>query len=244
MSNTMLSSKSRVVTLDELRRLETPEATATHKPIPHAELMDRVLELLNDRGHTIVRAKYAVSGDDMKLFTMIELEEGREEVAVAIALRHSNDKSIALSGVAGTNCFICDNMALVGDYKVLSRKHTSGLDLDLVLPVAVDKLIQSFGEIYSQVERFKGTPLFDKYAENIIYQAIVAGKMGVPQKLLALVHREYFEQSSYPEFDKERNLWGLSNAFTHAIKSLTPVSRFQAMGKVNQFLEQFAIGRR
>jgi hypothetical protein len=59
---------------EELALVRTPPGSATHRPVPHHELV--VIETLGFRKIGAVAEQYAVSNDGMKLFGPIELEEG------------------------------------------------------------------------------------------------------------------------------------------------------------------------
>src|SRR2546425_9572520 len=54
------------ISRDELRNLPVPEATKTHKPISHHELVGSLVETLAFRHIHVVRDEYAVSADGMK----------------------------------------------------------------------------------------------------------------------------------------------------------------------------------
>ncbi len=98
-----------------------PPSTDTFKPIAHAALIDELENSLAFRHISIVRDEYAVSPDGMRLFGLLELNAEYEGVRFAIGLRNANDKSMRLGMVAGYRVFVCDNMALSGDFKPRTR---------------------------------------------------------------------------------------------------------------------------
>ena len=51
------------LTRAELGQVPTPAATATHKPIPHIEVVEKLIETLGFRQIGLVREEYAVSKD-------------------------------------------------------------------------------------------------------------------------------------------------------------------------------------
>ena len=58
-----LSSYSGKLTREQLSRVPTPGATLTHKPIPHIQVVEKLIEALRFRQIGVVREEYAVSAD-------------------------------------------------------------------------------------------------------------------------------------------------------------------------------------
>ena len=77
----------------DLPAIITPEATDTHKPIPHATLVEGILESLAYRQLQVMRDEYAVSADGMRLFGSLEVNVEHNGVRLAIVFRNSHDKS-------------------------------------------------------------------------------------------------------------------------------------------------------
>ena len=73
-----LCSYGSKLTRDELARVTTPAATATHKPIPHIAVVEKLIEALSFRQIGVVREEYAVSSDGMKVFGVMDLSSGFE----------------------------------------------------------------------------------------------------------------------------------------------------------------------
>jgi hypothetical protein len=71
-----LCSYGTKLTREELARVVTPAATATHKPIPHIAVVDKLIEALSFRQIGVVREEYAVSADGMRMFGLMDLSSG------------------------------------------------------------------------------------------------------------------------------------------------------------------------
>ena len=56
------------LTREELARVSTPAATATHNPIPHIAVVEKLIEALSFRQIGVVGKEYAVSVNGMKMF--------------------------------------------------------------------------------------------------------------------------------------------------------------------------------
>ena len=65
---------SRKLTRDELTAIPTPEGSSTHRPVPHHEIVQALIETLSFRHIAVVRDEYAVSKDGMKMFGVLDLE--------------------------------------------------------------------------------------------------------------------------------------------------------------------------
>src|SRR6516164_5920198 len=77
-----LCSYGSKLTREELARVATPAATATHKPIPHIAVVEKLIEALSFRQIGVVREEYAVSADGMKMFGVMDLSSGFDSCPV------------------------------------------------------------------------------------------------------------------------------------------------------------------
>jgi len=223
------------ITRAELNDVPAPEATSTHQPIPHYEVVGLLIETLSFRHIQIKHDEYAVSANGMKLFGIMTLEEEFSGVNFAIGLRNSNDKSMRLALTAGYRVLVCSNMAFHGDFLPILHKHTPGLELSEAISVGVDRIQRNFAPLKQQIIAWKDTDLYESQAKLIIYKAFV--EAGFPKQLMHAVHQLYFDPIQTEH--KDRNLWGLSNAFTSAFKVLNPVAQFRMTGRLAGFLPQF-----
>jgi hypothetical protein len=111
-----LCSYGTKLTREELARVATPAATATHKPIPHIAVVEKLIEALGFRQIGVVREEYAVSADGMRMFGVMDLSSGFAGCRFDIGLRNSHDKSFRLSCTVGLRVFVCENLAFHGEY--------------------------------------------------------------------------------------------------------------------------------
>ena len=172
----------------------------------------------------------------MRLFGLLELDAEYEGVRFAIGLRNANDKSMRLGMVAGYRVFVCDNMALSGDFKPLLAKHTKHFDLVESLSIGVDRIQRGFQPLRDAISFKRSYKLRDEEARSMIYRAFMENRF--PLKLLKTVHREFFVTPSHDEF-KPQSVWSLENAFTTAFKELKPVKQYEAAAKLGKFLEPY-----
>src|SRR3989475_12985010 len=208
------------ITREELKVIPTPPGSPTHQPVPHYEIVGALVETLSFRQISVVREEYAVSGEGMKMFGVLDLENTFDGCRFSVGVRNSNDKSMRLAMTVGYRVLVCDNMAFHGDFTPVLAKHTRRFSLVDALSVGVDRMQRTFEPMRRQVEAWKGAQLADEQAKLVIYRAFVEGELEAPKHLARRVHGLYFN----PQFDEftRRTLWRLGNAFTSALKGLGP----------------------
>ena len=236
MNGTLVADTLAKIGRTELEQIPVPDATPTHKPIPHHTIVEALVETLSFRHIGVVNEEYAVSNDGMKMFGVLDLETQMDGCRFSIGIRNSHDKSLRLGMTAGIRVFVCSNMAFSGDFTPVLSKHSKNFNLIDTLAVGVDRTQCNFEPMQRQVEGWRQTQITDERAKLIFYSAFVDGKLEAPRSLLPEVHRLYFEPE-YPEFSP-RTMWSLSNAFTSAFKKLDPVPQFKATAKLGEFLNQ------
>ena len=101
----------------------------------------------------------------------------------------------------------------------------------------MDKIQRNFEPLKTQIRDWHDYRLEDRNAKEIIYDAFLDSKLGLPRNLMPAIHRFYFEPKA-EEF-AARTLWSLSNSFTSAFKALKPVKQFQVTAKLGDFLEDY-----
>jgi hypothetical protein len=239
MSSTLIAHsskmKARRVSFEDLAAMPTPQSMGIkHNPVPHAMLVEGILEEIADRGFIPSKQQYAVSGNGQALFGVIDLapvgtsglvaDSGQQ--GLSIGFRNSVNQSMAIKAVAGTRVFVCDNLALSGDLIALSRKNTTGLDLAEELKAGFAKFIVQAEVMAAQVQELTGHALSNDEAKVIIFDAFAAKFL--PVRLMDDVANFYFKASEATPDCQPRTMWGLHNSFTRALKALSPISAFEA----------------
>lgn len=240
LSKLLAHGGSSKITREELKVIPTPEGSATYQPLPHFEIVEALVETLAFRQISVVREEYAVSGDGMKMFGVLDLETTFDGCRFSVGVRNSNDKSMRLALTVGYRVLVCDNMAFNGDFTPVLAKHTKHMSLVDILSVGVDRMQRNFEPMRKQVEAWKATRLSDEAAKLVIYQAFVEGELDAAKHLARRVHDRYFD----PQVEEfaPRTVWSLSNAFTSAFKDLDPIPQFKASAELASFLEVATTG--
>ena len=216
-------------TREELATLSTPPPTATWKPVPHAELVRELIRGLDAQGVTVVRDEYATMGrDDARLFGSMDLripDLETPDFGMGLGLRGANDKSMAIQVVAAARVFVCDNWAFSGSAGAifLRKRHTSRLDLAVVVPQAIDTFLEKAGAFRLDLDRMKDFTLTASRAKTFIHDAFTGSSPILPLRCLPRVSGLYFNDDDQRAKFPDRSLWSLNNAFTEAVKRLKPV---------------------
>lgn len=220
-----------------LRTLPVPEATRTHRPVPHIDIVEALVQTLGFRHIEVTREEYAVTNDGMRMFGLLQLQYGIEGLEFAIGLKNGNDKSMRFGLTVGYRVLVCDNLAFMGDYEPVMVKHSARMNLIDVVSIGVDKIQRNFEPLTRQIEDWRGVEIDTLAAKGLIYDAFLDPKLDLPRNLLPAVHAGYFE----PQLDefRPRTLWSMSNSFTSAFKELKPVKQFQATARLGTFIERY-----
>ncbi len=223
------------ITRAQLTEILPPEGTPTHRPVAHVKLVDALIEGLAFRHISVVKDEYAVSQDGMRMFGLLELDNGFDGARFAIGIRNANDKSMRLALTVGFRVFVCDNMSFHGDFTPVLHKHSKNFDLTDSIAIGLDRMQRNFIPMTAQVERWKAYQLQDDEARLIIYRAFVEGALDAPKHLARAVHDGYFS----PQIDAfaPRTKWSLQNAFTTAFKNLEPIPQFKVTAKLAAFFQ-------
>ena len=232
--STLIASTAKL-TRQQLAAVPTPLGTATHRPVPHAEVVEALVETLSFRHIGVVAEEYAVSKDGMKMFGVLDLDTGMPGCRFSIGVRNSHDRSMRLAAVVGVRVTVCENMAFSGDFQPVLAKHSKHFSLQNSVSIGVDQMQRNFEPMRRQVDEWRARQISTVAAKLIIYQAFVESDLDAPKHLARQVHDLYF-RPVHPEFEP-RTLWSLSNAFTSAFKELEPIPQFKATAKLAGFLQ-------
>src|ERR1700734_3563441 len=186
MEGTLLTHGSKIGR-EELALVLAPQGTATHKVIPHHEVVNALVDTLSLRHIAPVREEYAVSKDGMKMFGIMELETTFQGCRFALGIRNAHDKSMRLAMTVGYRVLVCDNMAFSGGFTPVFAKHSKNFNLIHSLEIGVSDMQRNFEPMTEQVRRWRDSQLTDVAARLIIYQAFIEAEIDLPKHLAAPV---------------------------------------------------------
>jgi len=209
---------SNKVDFETLIGVETPEATATHMPIPHYSLVKMTRRAIENAGLEIVQEEHALARGGLRYFGGFALTgkgiDG-EDRQIVLGLRNSNDRSFAAAICIGNRMMVCENLDFSSDIK-LARRHTVNIlaDLPRVLADAVSRVVSHWNDMGNRIERYKTTAITCEQAENLLVK-LVDAKAIPPRDFYKSVLE--FRAPRHEEFEGD-HLWNLYNAVTENLK--------------------------
>jgi hypothetical protein len=173
MESGVLIAENSKLDYKQLALVPCPPGTTTHKPIPHHEVVDAVVESLGFRHIGVHNMEFAVSKDGNKMFGLMELETTFNGCRVALGLRNSHDKTMRLAVTVGYRVFVCQNMAFHGDFTPLLAKHSKHFQLIPSIAGGIDLMQRDFEPMVKSVETWQATHLSDVAVKLLIYEAFI-----------------------------------------------------------------------
>ncbi len=247
----LMLDKTVPVAVSELTDIACPAPTESWRPYPHSEVVAALSDRLDARGLKVKSSRLTlvdgatypekgirVDVKGAKLFGSFDLEPSGPFVPGAVpslGLRNSIDKSYALTVLIGLRVMACSNGVLYVERGVqVSRKHTSGLELEDAFDNALDAYEESVPGMTDLYERLRGQRLSMTKAKSLTVDLADAG--AIPSAHILPVVRE-FKAPSFKEFRGGRSAWGLYGAATHAsFKRMSPQRAAEAYRPLNEVL--------
>jgi len=217
-NNLILHCGARRVSRNELMAVPTPMPTRTHRPVPHIHIAEMLAYEAKNRGYSITSEEYGLSKQGEKMYGVFRFHpEGHPEYSRALGFRNSHDKSLAVGLTAGLKVLVCDNLCFGGE-TTIHRKHTSGIEIEHLIPQAFDGLTHHYIRLERNVDRLKMEMISINEAKLLVVKA--AETRAIPSSDILSVLDE-FQEPSHEEF-KEQNRWSLYNSFTEIAKKYSP----------------------
>ncbi len=228
MNGLILHCGANRVPRSELIKIPTPMPTKTYRPVPHYHIAELVSQEAKNRGYAISSEEYGLSPNGDKLFGVLRFHpEGHPEYSRALGIRNSHDKSLAVGLTVGLSILVCDNLAFGGE-TTIHRKHTSGIEIETLIPEAFNAVTHQFIRLERNVDNLKCQSITIDQAKLITVEA--AEEKAIPSCDIIPVIEE-FVNPRYEDFS-ERNRWSLYNSFTEIAKKYSPVRADQCYRKL------------
>lgn len=209
----ILHRGAELVPYDHLCSVPTPEATASHVPLPHHHLVDMVRYALGFYKHEIIEEAHATTPDGLEYFGLLKLKSPHGDYVDTCGLRNSNSKRFPIGIAFGAAVMVCDNLSFHGTH-VVRRKHTAGSKRDLpglvagiVEPLAAQREAQRI-----KIDRYRATDVTDQAADHVIMNLYREGVYGI-QKVADIA-----EQWNTPAHDwGPKTAWRMFNCVTFGL---------------------------
>jgi hypothetical protein len=221
--------KCEIVDRAGLARFAPPVGTSTWRPIAHADLVGTLIEQLQPYGLRVAREQYAVGKEGLALFGALDLVNGagHQDRGMALGLRHSNDKALAVNLVGGARVFVCDNLSLSGE-KIVLHKHSRAMQLANLIREGLARFLKAYARFDADVIEAEKISITDDEAKVKLFDLRYQGIL--PVSIFDEAATNYFKAETLGYADSAaRTAWGLHNACTRAVKALAPASQFRIL---------------
>lgn len=209
----ILHAGAEPVDYDGLRDLPLPDATDTHVPVAHIEVVEMVKFALGYFNHDIVAENYGITPDGLRFFGLLTLRSPYGDYQDTCGIRNSNDKKFPIGVSFGSVVTVCDNLAFIGDH-VIRRKHTKNarfalpsLMAEVIAPLQDQRKLQA-----ETFDMYRATPLHAPHVDHAIMQLYRRGVLNVTRIADVL---DAYERP--PHDWGAETAWRLFNATTFAL---------------------------
>lgn len=210
----------------DLAAVAVPEPTESYHPVPYGRFIEEVELHVPRFGLSVQSEAFAVAREGGQMFGVLTCVNGQPaaDYALAIGVRSSYDRSLAVSMASGINVTVCSNLAFSGEVK-MNRKHTVHVFRDLP-----DLVYRMLSQVSSMRERTDGEiaamkvcDLPPAHAHHLMVEAIRSNVL--PASRLPKVI-EAWDEPRHEEFAL-RTAWSLFNAFTEVQKGACPRAQME-----------------
>ncbi len=247
----LMIDRAKEVARCDLANIATPQATKSWRPVGHHEAVETLMDRAIRRGLSIRAERYALldgasyprSGDHRpmpgaRLFGSLDFDPAPGipfpvGVTPSMGIRNSHDKSFSLSILAGARVLICANGVLSAEF-VVTRKHTSGLNLKVEIDKALDLFIDSLTSFRNSHDRLRNHRLSVTRAHSLIVEMARSGAIASSQ-ILPVANE--FESPRHQEF-REHNAWNLHQAATELMKCQSPSRQLQGFKALKSVFDE------
>ncbi len=218
----------------EIRSVAVPAWTRTWHPVAHRDLIDALEIAVREHDMEVMRRQYAMNSAGSRLFGVWDIAGGNGSIGSAIGFRNATDKSMAVGITVGTRVFVCDNLAISGDF-IAFRRHTAGLTMDSL----IEMLVNAVGQVRGRMKEFMAwheslalVHLTPDQAYIVTWRILSEGIL--PGRSFKALHDLLYVENKYDPL----TLWGQHEAATELLTrngNLLTVSR--AHRKLNMLMD-------
>lgn len=217
MSNLILHCGGKAATREQVEAVVVPAATKSHRPVAYKLAIELLHQTIIEKtGLAIRQEAYGLNENGDQLFALTTLETGNAEHGLSIGLRQSYNKSLALGVAVGAQVFVCDNLCFRGDAFMVVRKNTVHVlaDFKQMLVRQVEASLTHYRNVEADILSMKAKPCDVSRGFELLGRAYGEGLLTTTQATVAF---NDWREPRHAEFS-DRNMWGLYNATTEALK--------------------------
>lgn len=242
MNGLMVHAGGQLMTREQLKEIPPPPSMGRmHRPVPHAEFVNALMDQLPRFGLNVVEEQFATNKGHAQFFGVLRFDREtgikvKTKTCSVMGIRSSTDESFAMSGVAGAHVFVCDNLCYHGDEFVFSRKHTLHVQIELVIEKGITRYLGAAEAMEFEFSRLATIDVTPVEASDV-FTGLIKDEV-VPDRYVGKAVREYFNPSG--EDTEPRSLWGIHNAVTRQVKTCSVGTKMQHTQALSRFMSKLA----
>src|SRR5262245_59335323 len=162
----------------DLASVPVPDATESYHPVPYGRFIEEVELHLPRFGLEIRSSQFALAREGGQMFGVLTCGNGvpDRDYALAVGVRNSYDRSLAVGLTLGSRVFCCDNLAFSGEV-TMHRKHTANVFRDL--PDLIYRMLSQVSAMRQRMEEeireMKADVLGPHRAHHLMVEAVRGG---------------------------------------------------------------------
>lgn len=245
-------SRPKETTKSYLENAPLPSHGDTYTVIPHRDVIENTLNMLNASGFTVTRELYRANVNAnvaQGIYHIIPSNpidpavKSETELGMMFAWTNSYDKSTRFQCAVGGYVMVCYNGMVAGDMMSFARKHTGSADYEIRMQIS--NQIKNAEKYYKRIIDDRNN--LRTVTISLKEQAELLGRLYAQEEILDVNQVVTVKQEmSKPSYDYEadqENAWAFYNHVTHALKKSHPRSWLSDSQKFHDFIVGDLLGQ-
>lgn len=235
-----------------LENAPLPSHGDTYTVIPHRDVIENTLNMLNASGFDVVRELYRANVNANVAQGVYHIKpnnpiddkiKAEDELGMMFAWTNSYDKSTRFQCAIGGYVMVCHNGMVAGDMMSFARKHTGSADYEIRMQIS--NQIKNAEKYYTRIIDDKNN--LRKVDLSMKEQAELLGRLYAQEDILDVSQivtvKEEMAKPSYDYQADQENAWAFYNHVTHALKKSHPRSWLSDSQKFHDFIVGDLLGQ-
>jgi hypothetical protein len=228
-----------------LENAPLPSHGDTYTVIPHRDVIENTLNMLNASGFEVERELYRANVNANVAQGVYHIKPSNpiddkikteNELGMMFAWTNSYDKSTRFQCAIGGYVMVCYNGMVAGDMMSFARKHTGSADYEIRMQIS--NQIKNAEKYYKRIIDDRDN--LRKIDLTMKEQAELLGRLYAQEEILDVSQlvtvKEEMVKPSYDYQADQENAWAFYNHVTHALKKSHPRSWLSDSQKFHEFI--------
>lgn len=245
-------SRPKETTKSYLENAPLPSHGDTYTVIPHRDVIENTLNMLNASGFTVTRELYRANVNAnvaQGIYHIIPSNpidpavKSETELGMMFAWTNSYDKSTRFQCAVGGYVMVCYNGMVAGDMMSFARKHTGSADYEIRMQIS--NQIKNAEKYYKRIIDDRNN--LRTVTLSLKEQAELLGRLYAQEEILdvnqVVTVKQEMSKPSYDYQADQENAWAFYNHVTHALKKSHPRSWLSDSQKFHDFIVGDLLGQ-